>query len=108
MECEENYLLHRSGYTPVVAFALFGLALGESCAAARFSGQVATLLVFGLWRQPGDLDGTTISVDGNEGEIAGVRVAMPARHQILGFDANTNLHRRAADVVHARLHDDEI
>src|SRR5688572_3583205 len=69
---------------------------------------VTTLLIRRLWDQLRHRHGTAIPIDGDEGEIAGVRVATQTADHVLGLDADADLHRRPADEVDAGLHHDEI
>src|SRR5450759_1214428 len=50
----------------------------------------------------------SIPIDRDERQVARVRVASKSGEKIFGLDAHADLHRRPADIVDARLHDDEI
>jgi len=53
---------------------------------------MAALLGFGLGTQFGNFNGTTIVVDGNEGQIARIGVSATTGHEIFRFDANAHFH----------------
>src|SRR5690606_39055586 len=50
-------------------------------------------------------NGTTTGVNGNEGEVARIRVATHAGSHVFGLHAHANFHGRPARVVHTRFHD---
>ena len=52
------------------------------------------------------VNGTTVAIHGNEGEIARIGVTASAGQQLFRLDANAYFHRRLTDVIDARLHDD--
>jgi hypothetical protein len=52
------------------------------------------------------VNGTTVAIHGNEGEITRVRVTASAGQQLFRLDANPYFHRGPTDVIDARLHDD--
>src|ERR1051325_7968254 len=51
---------------------------------------------------------SSLLVHGNEGQVTGVGVPAATREQLLGFDPHADFHGGLADVIHARLHHDEI
>src|ERR1051325_10246957 len=51
---------------------------------------------------------TSVPVHRNEGEVTGIRVPSTPGEQLLGFDPHADFHGGLADVIHARLHHDEI
>ena len=78
---------------PVLRFALL-----ESPPPPLLRRGVSPQLVFGFGNQLGDFDGTTVSINRNEGQITRVCVSSPAGEQVFRFDADTDLHRRSSDL----------
>src|SRR5688572_15820614 len=69
---------------------------------------MAAPLLIGFGDERRHLDWPAGIVDRDEGEVARVRVAPVAADEILGLDPDADLHRRASNEVHARLHDHEL
>src|SRR5439155_8921312 len=55
-----------------------------------------------------DLDGSTLFVHRDKGEITGVGVTPPSGHELFSLDANADFHRCASGEIDARLQDDEV
>src|SRR3954464_4400618 len=49
-----------------------------------------------------------VEIDGDESEITRVGVKPPSRQQVLRLPPHSDFHRRPADIVHARLHDEQV
>src|SRR5581483_4528407 len=90
------------------AAVTFRLALLEPATATLLGRGIPADLVLGLRYETRDFHGTTVSIHRDHGEVATVRMPQPARDQILSVHANADLHRRAADVVHAGFHYDQV
>src|SRR4051794_136098 len=91
-----------------LALLRFPLALLEPPRSPLLRRLEATLLVWRFGDEARYLDRATITIHGDEGQIARVRMAASAGEQLLGLDAHSDLHRRSADVIHTRLHDDQV
>jgi len=86
----------------------FELALLEPSTPTFLRGAIAPLLVVCFGPNLRYFDGTTISINCNERQIARVGVPPNAGEEILGLDAHADFHRRPAHEVHTRLHDNEV
>jgi hypothetical protein len=86
----------------------FALPFFQTASAPFLCRAISALFVGSLGTQLGDLDGFSVLVDGDEREIAGIRMPTLARHELFGLDADADFHGRTTDEVDARLHDDEI
>jgi hypothetical protein len=83
---------------------LLGRPFLESAATALLRGLESPHLILALRYETRNFDWTSVSVDGNEREIARVGVTAKTRLKILGFDSHSDFHRRAPDEIHAALH----
>src|SRR5579862_7208798 len=105
LTCEARLSTLRLDALPDLAVQVaLGLALLQPAAAALRRGGVAALLLRRLERQQRHLGGLAVTVQRDVGDVARVRVALGAGEHVLGLHTNADLHRRAADGVHARLH----
>src|SRR4051794_35256030 len=84
------------------------VSLFEAPAAAFLGGGESSLFLRRFRDDLRDRHRAAVAVDGNEGEVAGVRVAAATGDHVLSFDADADLHRGAAGEVDARLHDDQV
>ena len=110
-EMESDAICAKSSLTRSTAVAsplFFCLSLLESPPPALLRRGVPAQLVFGFRHRTRDFDGTTVSVDGNERQIARVGVpASPVSRSSASTRTPTSI-ETSAHVVDARLHDDQV
>ena len=92
----------------MLTLLFLALAFLEPPRSALLRRLEAAPLIWRFGNQPWHLDRPAGSVDRDKRQIARIRVTTATGEQLLGFDANANFHRRAADIVHTRFHDNEI
>src|SRR3954471_19825630 len=84
---------------------LFRDALLESPLPSLLGGLVAAHLFARLRPQRGNWHRSTVPIDGDEGEVARIRVAADAGDEILRLHAHADFHRGPSHVVNAGFHD---
>lgn len=88
--------------------ASFGVPFFQPTATSILRRSMATDLGLGLGNEQRDFAWTSSLIDGNERQITRVGMAANTRDEILRFHPHSDFHGRAADVVHARLQDDQL
>src|SRR3954471_14282388 len=89
----------------LVSGPLFRDALLESPLPSLLGGLVAAHLFARLRPQRGNWHRSTVPIDGDEGEVARIRVAADAGDEILRLHAHADFHRGPSHVVNAGFHD---
>jgi len=87
---------------------LFRRSFLEPSLPSRFRCFIPPHLILALGDKTRNFYRPAVAIDCDESEIARVRVTPNTGLKILGFDSNSDFHRRATDKVHAALHDDQI
>src|SRR3954464_7676628 len=90
------------------AIPLFRNSFVESSLAASLGRAVPPNLISSLRFERRHRHRLTVAIDGDEGEITRIGVQSHSRKKIFGLDPYSDFHRSAADVIHARLHDEQV
>src|SRR4029079_5724672 len=87
---------------------LFRRSFLEPSLPSRFRCFIPPHLILALRDKTRNFYRPAVAIDCDESEVARVRMTPDTGLKILGFDSNSDFHRRAPDKVHAALHDDQI
>src|SRR3954466_4957502 len=90
------------------AIPLFRNSFVESSLAPGLGRAVPPNLISSLRFERRHRHRLTVAIDRDEGEITRIGVQSHSREKIFGLDPYSDFHRRAADVIHARLHDEQV
>src|SRR3982751_4083919 len=90
------------------AIPLFRNSFVESSLAASLGRAVPPNLISSLRFERRDRHRLTVAIDGDESEITRIGVQSHSREKSFGLDPYSDFHRSAADVIHARLHDEQV
>src|SRR3954470_6757922 len=90
------------------AIPLFRNSFVESSLAASLGRAVPPNLISSLRFERRHRHRLSVAIDRDEGEITRIGVQSHSRKKIFGLDPYSDFHRSAADVIHARLHDEQV